>query len=113
MNVLWQAGVVAKRPGPPEEPPDLEALVASGVPRGRAAIGVRLGELRFRRGLTRHGLGQQAGMNGTHLMRVELGAASPKLETLAKLANFYGLTTVEQLFGQLPSEELVRENPAP
>ena len=43
-------------------------------------------------------------------MRLERGTVNPKLETLTRLANVLGVGSMEQLFGALPSEELVKES---
>lgn len=99
-----------RKPGPPEPAPELRELLEAGIPRGRAVLGVRIGQLRVASGWTYHTLGQQAGMSATNLMRLEWCKVNSKLETLTRLAKVLGLASVEQLFGALPSEDLVNES---
>lgn len=88
-------------------PPDLAALLARGIPRDRARLAVRVGELRYEHGWTHHGLAQHAGINGTYLRQVEEGGRNPGLEQLLRLARAFELSSLEQLFGPLPTEDLV------
>jgi len=82
-------------------------MMAGGVPRDRAVLGARVGQLRVENGWTHHVLGQRAGMNGTYLKQLEEGQRNPGLDHLLRLARAFNLTSLEQLFGPLPTEELV------
>lgn len=66
-----------------------------------------MGELRVGRGWTHHVLGQQAGIHGTYVRQVESGERNPGLEQLLRLARAFQLSSLEQLFGPLPTEELL------
>lgn len=87
--------------------PVLAELLRRGVARERAVLAVRIGELRVSRGWTHHGLGQRAGSNGTYLRQVENGERNPGLDLLLRLARVFELKSLEQLFGSLPTEDLL------
>ena len=82
-------------------------LLGRGAARERALLAVRLGELRVSRGWTHHGLGQRAGSNGTYLRQLENGERNPGLDLLLRLARVFELKSLEQLFGTLPTEDLL------
>jgi transcriptional regulator with XRE-family HTH domain len=46
-------------------------------------------------------------MSGTYLRQVEEGARNPGLEQLVRLARAFDLSSLEQLFGPLPTEGLL------
>jgi len=98
---------MSRQPGPVPPAPSLQALLAAGVQRDRAVLAVRIGELRVDRGWTHYALGQVAGLHGTYLKEVERGIRNPSLDQLLRLARAFKLISLEQLFGQLPTEELI------
>jgi transcriptional regulator with XRE-family HTH domain len=64
----------------------------------RTQLGIRVRELRLRRGLTQEQLGARAGLSYKFLGEVERGTANPTVKTLGALAT--GLDTgVADLFG--------------
>ncbi len=87
--------------------PVLAELLRQGVARERALLAVRVGQLRSSRGWTYHGLGQRAESNGTYLRRLENGESNPGLDLLLRLARVFELKSLEQLFGTLPTEDLM------
>lgn len=98
---------MGRRPGPVPSAPNLKSLIGGGIPRDRAVLAVRIGELRVSRGWTHHALGQIAGLHGTYLKEVEQGRRNPSLDQLLRLARAFQLSSLEQLFGPLPTEELI------
>jgi transcriptional regulator with XRE-family HTH domain len=108
--VLWHDGSVAKTPGAVPPAPNLENLLANGIPRDRALLAVRVGELRVQQGWTYHVLGQHVTMNGTYLRRLEEGKHDLGLDRMLRLAHVFELSSLEQLFGHLPTEPLIRTN---
>jgi transcriptional regulator with XRE-family HTH domain len=82
-------------------------MLDNGIPRDRAVLGARVGLLRVENGWTHHVLGQRAGISGTYLRQLEEGQRNPGLDHLLRLARAFNLASLEQLFGPMPTEELV------
>ena len=102
---------MARTPGPPEAPPTYEVLRAAGIARDRALLGSRIGKLRFEKKWTHHVLGQEAGgIHGSHVRAIEWGQASPSMDRFFRIARALEVASVEQLFGTMPSEELLQED---
>lgn len=59
------------------------------------ALGTRLRELRERRGLTARELAAQAELHGSHVTRIERGAANPALSTLVSIADVLGTSVAD------------------
>lgn len=98
---------MARTPGPVQPAPRLATLLGQGIPRDRAVLGTRIGELRVHNGWTHHVLGRHAGINGTYVRQLEAGQRNPGLDQLLRLARAFRLSSLEQLFGPLPTEDLV------
>ena len=58
-------------------------------------MGLRIRQLREKRGLSLRGLAEKAGMDFTTLNRIELGKATPRFDTLEKLAKALGVSVRE------------------
>lgn len=98
---------MARTPGAVAPAPRLSDLLTQGIPRDRALLGTRIGQLRARNGWTHHVLARRAGVNGTYLRQLEAGQRNPGLDQLVRLARAFGLSSLEQLFGPLPTEDLM------
>lgn len=98
---------MAKLPGSVSPAPHVQALLLDGIPRDRAVLAARVGELRVARGWTHHVLAQRAGLHGTYLKQMEAGQRNPGLEQLVRLARAFELSSLEQLFGPLPTEAVM------
>jgi transcriptional regulator with XRE-family HTH domain len=98
---------VPRGPGLVAPAPQVAVLLRQGIPRDRAVLGARIGELRVKNGWTHHVLGRQAGINGTYVRQLEQGERNPGLDQLLRLARAFRLSSLEQLFGPLPTEDLV------
>jgi transcriptional regulator with XRE-family HTH domain len=98
---------MARTPGPVMPALTVPLLLARGIPRDRAVLGARIGALRVENGWTHHVMGRKAGINGTYLRQLEVGERNPGLDQLLRLARAFGLSSLEQLFGPLPTEELI------
>lgn len=62
----------------------------------------KLDELRRARGLSWYRIARVTGLNASTFTRWSKGGQSPDLESLWKLADFFG-TTIDQLVGRLPT----------
>ena len=98
---------MARTSGPIPKAPELQDLLNRNVPRERAVLAIRVGELRASRGWTHYGLGQRAEIHGTYLRQLEKGERDPGLDLLLRLARAFELKSLEQLFGALPTEPLL------
>ena len=63
----------------------------------RSRIGLRVKELRKKRGLTQDELGSMVGLHRSCVSRLEKGALNVTIDTLIALADAYGLTLSELL----------------
>lgn len=54
-------------------------------------MGLRLRQLREKKGLSVRGLAEKAGVDWTAINRIELGKVNPHLDTLEKLAKALGV----------------------
>jgi len=75
-------------------------------------IGSRLIELRKKKGLSQTALSQQLGINRSTYAEWEIGRRRPELDSLIKLAKFYG-TSTDYLLGIAPATGRVDEMLAP
>ncbi|MGE5544680.1 MAG: helix-turn-helix domain-containing protein [Bacillota bacterium] len=57
------------------------------------SIGARLVELRKKKGLSQAALSKQLGINRSTYAEWEIGRRRPELDSLIKLAEFYGIST--------------------
>ena len=73
--------------------PKVEAVALAG----RKAIGARIRKLRESAGLTQETLAHAANIGRVTLVRIEIGAQSPRIETLVSLARALGRPTQELL----------------
>ena len=92
--------------GPPQPAPDLEALLRRGIQRDRAVFAVRLGDLRVRANMTHHVLVKRAEIHPDSVRKYESGDSEPTLGQLVGLVKALDLTSLEELFGPLPSDAL-------
>lgn len=58
----------------------------------RERIGMRIAALRKQQGLTQEQLAERAGLQRTHIWRIETGKYSVNIETLQALAEALGMT---------------------
>lgn len=73
-------------------------------------FGLRVRELRTKRGLTQEELGVMAGVHRTRISRVESGTLNVTLDTLVALADAFGLTLSELFEGvEVPDDILAQE----
>jgi transcriptional regulator with XRE-family HTH domain len=77
------------------------------IPRDRAVLACGVGRLRVEKGWTFNDLSRETGMNGTYLKEIEGGQRDVGLDRLLVLARTFGLVSLEQLFGALPTESLL------
>ncbi|HEX7549711.1 MAG TPA: helix-turn-helix transcriptional regulator [Candidatus Methylomirabilis sp.] len=56
-------------------------------------MGLRLRQIREKKGLSLRELAEKAGVDWTSINRIELGKANPRFETLEKLAKALGVST--------------------
>jgi len=66
-------------------------------------LGRRLRWLRQRAGLKKSQLAQEADISATYVKKLEDGAAVPTLLVAIRLANVFGLRSLEELTGPFPS----------
>lgn len=78
------------------------------ITRERAALAVRLSELRVARDLNWNELAVRAGINGVQVKGLEAGERDPSFSTLIKIATALGLRSLDELLGPLRLEELQR-----
>jgi DNA-binding XRE family transcriptional regulator len=72
------------------------------------AIARRLRELRAERQLSQRESARKMGISQAALSQLEAGAKLPSLATLLKIQIAYDLGSLEQIFGDLPSQILTR-----
>lgn len=65
----------------------------------RRAVGDRIRQVRLDRNLTQERLGERAGMDRQAINRIEQGHASPKLDTLIRLAAALEVPLAELVLG--------------
>lgn len=73
---------------------------------------MRLKELRSERGLSQKELADVLDCSVTVYSRYETGAREPSLDTLIRLADFYGVT-LDELVGRAPMDVVVLKENAP
>ncbi len=83
------------------------------VPRRRPLVGARVRQLRTERGLTQTQLARRTGLNVGYLSQVETDKASPSLETLAALADAFGVPLAWLLVDDAPPPRVVRKADRP
>ena len=81
---------------------------AAPRPRRRPRIGAQVRRLRTDRGLTLARVGELTGLNVGYLSQVETDKASPSLETLAALADAFGVPLSWLLVEAVPPPRVVR-----
>jgi transcriptional regulator with XRE-family HTH domain len=85
----------------------------ASVPRRRPLVGARVRQLRTERGLTQPELGRRTGLNVGYLSQVETDKASPSLETLAAIADAFGVPIAWLLVDDAPPPRVVRKADRP
>jgi len=85
----------------------------SPLPRRRPLVGARVRSLRTERGLTQPQVGQLTGLNVGYLSQVETDKASPSLETLAVIADAFGVPIAWLLVEDSPPPRVVRRADRP
>lgn len=98
---------MARPLGPVPRAPRAADLVEGGISRDRAILAARIGQLRADAGWTYTELSRQCGMNATYLKQIEAGIRSPGVDRLFALARAFRLQSIEQLFGPLPTEDII------
>jgi transcriptional regulator with XRE-family HTH domain len=88
----------------PQPAPTFAALQAAHVPRERALLGARLGELRLAKGWNWYELATQAGMRSVQVEGIENGQRDPEFSTLVRLARALGLKSLDELLMAAPLE---------
>jgi len=73
------------------------------------AIAESLRERRALRGWDQRKLAELLGISQAAVSQVETGAKLPSIATLLKMREVYGFASIEQLFGELPSQTLIRD----
>lgn len=58
----------------------------------RTRIGLRIAELRKEKGWTQEELGNRSGIGRVHIVRIEQGKYDVRIDTLAAIAEAFGLT---------------------
>ena len=83
------------------------------VSRRRPQVGVRVRQLRTERDLTQPQLARRTGLNVGYLSQVETDKASPSLETLAAIADAFGVPVAWLLVDDAPPPRVVRRADRP
>lgn len=68
----------------------------------------RLKTLRKKKGWSTRRLADAMGMSPSLVTKLERGRANPELATLLRLQRAFGLCSIEELLGDLPSAELIQ-----
>lgn len=84
------------------EPADHEA-----VQRAIAAFRGRVRQMRERRGWSLGDAERVSGVTRSHWRKLENGPSEPQLSSLLRIQRAFGLPSVENLFGPMPSERLM------
>jgi transcriptional regulator with XRE-family HTH domain len=74
----------------------------------RKALGRRIEELRERQRLRQYEAAEHAGMNQGHWSKIERGELDLRLSTLLRVQYALGLDYFESLFGEGPSQRLLK-----
>jgi Predicted transcriptional regulators len=64
-------------------------------------IGLRIKQLRERKGITQEQLGEAVGVLQSNISMIECGRSRPSWAVAEKLAKFFGITLAELLAGEL------------
>jgi len=70
----------------------------------RASMAKRLPMLRARAKLSQAELAEASGVGHRTIKKIEAGIGNPELETLLRLQQVLGVSTLEEFFGELPSQ---------
>lgn len=68
-------------------------------------LGVKLRMLRKRRGLTSRELGSVLGVSNSHIIRIENGKKRPSIDLVAKIAQFFDVSTDQLILDELKLDE--------
>lgn len=80
---------------------------SGSIARQGARLAVQVDVLRKSQHLSRRQLADRAGIGVTTVRKILKGEGNPTLDTLLALANVLGLHSIEELFGPLPSHEIL------
>lgn len=110
-RVSWQASIVPRPPALPQPVPRKEDLISAGIPRERAELAARVGQLRWDHQWSWRDLGKAAQMNQKQVEDVERGRRDIQFSSLIKLANAFGLRSLDELLIVLPLSAWRVEDP--
>ena len=79
----------------------------AGIPRDRAVLAARIGELRVARRLNRNQLAEAAKLSNAVVKGLERGTREPGFSTLLKLCRGLEIASLDQLLGPSPLERLL------
>lgn len=74
-----------------------------------AQFSSRLRSLRAQKGWSLRALADKIAMSPSLINRLERGRANPELTTLIRLQHAFGLCSLEELFGDLPTQRIADE----
>ena len=90
-------------------PPD-DALSEELLEQARRKLGKRLSELRNAQGLNQRDMARYAGTNQSAWQRLEKGEVDPRLSWLLRAQHYFGVDSLETLFGAAPSRRALGED---
>lgn len=67
-------------------------------------IGEKLRRLRQRQGLTSRALGDLLGVSNSYIIRIENGKKRPSIDLVAKMANYFQVSTDQLILDELDLE---------
>lgn len=87
------------------------AMIDSRLDEAVHAFQERLRALRVERGWSLGDAGRVSGLTGSLWRKYEVGDTEPRLTQLLRIQRALDLSSVEMLFGTLPTEELLAQSP--
>jgi ribosome-binding protein aMBF1 (putative translation factor) len=89
--------------------PDIQVpLSQQRLAEARREFGTRLRLLREQRAWSQDDAGRRAGMSQTEWSRVERAETNPSMTTLLRMQHALGVDSIESMFGEQPSRQIVR-----
>lgn len=93
-----------RHPDGPSRLPD------ESLEKARARLASRIRKLRERHDLSQAAAANRAGINEWDWQRLEAKATRPNVEALLRIQYAYGLRSLEDFFGETPTERLLRSD---
>lgn len=101
-SVVRDAGVVGRTRRSTQAAADRASLVTNGIPRVRAELAARIGELRVERDWNWSELAGAADVSAVQIEGIEAGRRDPSFSTLIKIAVALELCSLDELLGPMP-----------